>query len=166
MIEVLVSITLVAFALFALIGMQTTALRHQQMAHLRSIANQFSADLAERVRANIQGAHRGAYNVSPQRYPALASRAPACATSGECAPHELAAKDLHEWRVGLSRAMPGGWGDIAGSVADGFTIRVYFRDATITSGDDSNLTDENCKTSVVNVDPHKDVRCLSMVFFP
>jgi type IV pilus assembly protein PilV len=165
MIEVLAAIVIVAFAMFALIGMQTVALRYQKTAHLRSMASQFSADLADRVRANIRGAHNGAYNLQQQTYPALDALAPSCFNPGNCTAQELAAKDIHEWRTGLSRAIAGGWGEITGSVAEGFTIKVYFRDVN-TSADDAGPAAENCKPTAVDLLLHKDVHCFSTAFFP
>lgn len=165
MIEVLVAITIVAFAMFALIDMQTAALRYQKTAHLRATASQYSADLADRVRANIRGAHAGAYNLLQQTYPALEDQAPSCFDPAACTAQELAARDIHEWRAGLGRSLAGGWGEILGSVARGFTIRVYFRDAH-TQGKGATPVVEHCQPTAADLSVYRDVRCLSTVFFP
>ncbi|WP_211470891.1 type IV pilus modification protein PilV [Collimonas humicola] len=162
MMEVLVALVIAAFAMFALIDMQTTALRYQKTAHLRATAGQFGADLAERVRANIRGAHEGAYNLPRQVYPALDALAPACFDPGRCTARELAAQDIHDWRSRLSAALTGGWGEISGSVSSGFTIRVYFRDASVTDG----LFAENCRPLAADPASHKDVACFATAFLP
>ncbi|MDB5766370.1 MAG: pilV [Collimonas fungivorans] len=165
MIEVLVAIVITAFAMFALIGTQTLALRYQKTAHLRAMASQFSADLADRVRANIRGADSGAYNLSQQAYPAVDESAPSCSGSGGCTPQELAANDIQDWRTGLSDAMAGGWGEIAGSLVDGFTVKVYFLDPSASSGEPDPV-EKNCLPSAADPVLHKDVMCLATAFFP
>jgi type IV pilus assembly protein PilV len=168
MIEVLVAIAIVAFAMFALIGIQTVSLRYQKAAHSRAVASEFSADLADRVRANISGAHSGAYNLSQQIYPAFQDSPPSCFNPANCAPQEVAAKDLHEWRAGLSKALPGGWGEIAGSVADGFTIKVYFLDRHAAGDELGKLKPvaKNCRPSAAASISHKDVHCFATAFSP
>ena len=165
MIEVLVAIVITAFAMFALIDTQTLALRYQKTAHVRAMASQFSADLADRVRANIRGADSGAYNLSQQAYPAVDEPAPSCSDSGGCSPQELAANDIHEWRTGLSDAMAGGWGEIAGSLADGFTVKVYFLDPPAPNGEPDPVA-KNCEPGAADPVLHKDVMCLATAFFP
>ena len=162
MIEVLVAMVIVAFAMLALIGMQTSALRYQNNAHLRATASQFGADLAERVRANLRGAHEGAYNLPRQAYPALDTLAPACFNPGHCTAQELAAQDLHDWRRRLGRALAGGWGEISGSASRGFTVRVYFRDASVAAGQFA----ENCLPSAADPASYKDVACFATAFLP
>ncbi|WP_082814976.1 type IV pilus modification protein PilV [Collimonas fungivorans] len=165
MIEVLVAIVIAAFAMFALIGMQTLALHYQKSAHVHSMSSQFSADLADRVRANIRGADSGAYNLSQQTYPAVEESAPSCSESVGCTPQELAAKDIQEWRVSLANAVPGGWGEIAGSLADGFTVKVYFLDPPATGGEPDAVA-KNCLPSAADPALHKDVMCIATAFFP
>lgn len=165
MIEVLVAIVIVVFAMFALINMQSVALRYQKTAQLRSVGSQFTADLADRVRANIRGAYDGAYNLSQQTYPTLDASAPSCFNPNNCTSRELAAKDIHEWRTGLSNAMAGGWGEISGSVADGFTIKVYFQD-THTATDDAGPVAGNCQPAAADPVLHKDVSCYAAVVSP
>ena len=162
MIEVLVAIVIAAFAMLALIGAQTSALRYQNSAHLRAVAGQFGADLAERVRANLGGALEGAYNLPRQVYPALDTLAPACFDPGHCTVQELAAQDIHDWRGRLGRALTGGWGDISGSASRGFTVRVYFRDASVAAGQFA----ENCLPAAADPAIYKDVACFATAFLP
>lgn len=162
MIEVMVAMVIVAFAMLALIGAQASALRYQNSAHLRATASRFGEDLAERVRANLGGAHEGAYNLPRQAYPALDTLAPACFDLGHCTARELASQDIHDWRSRLGRALTGGWGDISGSASRGFTVRVYFRDAGVATGQFA----ENCLPSAADAASYKDVACFATAFLP
>ncbi|AMP07809.1 type IV pilus modification protein PilV [Collimonas pratensis] len=162
MIEVLVAMVIVAFAMLALIGAQASALRYQNSAHLRATASRFGEDLAERVRANLGGAHEGGYNLPQQAYPALDTLAPACFDPGHCTARELAAQDIHDWRSRLGRALTGGWGDISGSASRGFTVRVYFRDASVATGQFA----ETCLPSAADAASYKDVACFATAFLP
>lgn len=166
MIEVLVAMVIMVIAIFSLISMQMVALRYQKAAHLRSMASQFSADLADRMRSNIRGAHDGAYNLSQQIYPALGASAPSCPNPETCTSRELAAKDIYEWRIGLSNAMAGGWGEIAGSVVDGFTVKVYFLDMLAAADDGTTPVARNCQPTAADPALHRDVSCYAAVASP
>ncbi|MFJ2988164.1 type IV pilus modification protein PilV [Collimonas sp. NPDC087041] len=155
MIEVLVSLVIVGVALLTLVDVQVAALRSQKLAYFRLMSGHFSADLAERVRANIRGAHDGGYSLSQQVYPSSAPAAPSCSDAGDCSPRELAAADIHEWRNWLAYSLSGGWGDISGSVAQGFTVRVYFK-----------APQGRCESDAVDAALHPDVQCMSTHFFP
>ncbi len=61
LIEVLISILIASFALLGLAGLQVTSLRYQKVAQFRSVASQYTADIADRVRANVTGAKAGNY---------------------------------------------------------------------------------------------------------
>ena len=167
LIEVLIAIIITAFALLGLAGLQMAALRYQKVAHQRALAATYSADLAERVRANAGGALDGYYSPALQNYPATtghASEAPACASLAACTQAEVAAIDIHEWRDALGRAMAGGWGEISGSVTNGFVVRVYFREPGNQDGVDPNAIDSalsktNCRLAALNLARDKDVRC-------
>jgi type IV pilus assembly protein PilV len=114
------------------------------------------------VRANLRGAHEGAYNLPQEAYPALDTLAPACFNPGHCTAQELAARDIHDWRSRLGRALTGGWGEISGSASRGFTVRVYFRDASVGAGRFA----ENCRPSAADPASYKDVACFASAFLP
>lgn len=174
LIEVLIAIIITAFALIGLAGLQMTALRYQKVAQQRALATAYSGNLAERVRANIGGALDGYYQPALQKYPAAtdhAPEAPVCGISAACTHAEIAAIDIHEWRAALGRAMAGGWGEISGSVKNGFVVRVYFREPGNQDGmqphvDDGALSKTNCRKAALNAATDKDVRCFSTVFVP
>lgn len=155
MIEILVSLVVVGSASLALLDVQIAALRFQKSAHQRLLSARFSADLADRVLANMGAADDGAYHLSQQVYPVLDPAIPSCINSGICSAADLAAADIHEWRTRLSQSLSGGWGEISGSVAQGFTVRVYFK-----------AVDGHCESDSIDTVAHPHVHCIATQFFP
>ena len=64
MIEVLVSLTIVAFGVLGLLGLQARALSFQKDSFDRRTAAEMVAQLAERIRANHMGLVNGTYNTA------------------------------------------------------------------------------------------------------
>jgi type IV pilus assembly protein PilV len=167
MIEVLVALVISAFALLGLAGLQITSLRFQKTAHFRSLASFSTADIADRMRANVAGS---ASYVTTDTY--LANPG---ATSGACSTTagtiaNVAARDLCEWRLNLKNTVNGGWGEIAGDVVNGFTITVYFNepsknDKTTSGVAQENSLDVNCRAAALS-GTNVDVRCFKTVFLP
>ena len=69
MIEILVTLTIVAFGLLGLLGLQARALSFQKDSFDRKAAAELVAQLAERMRANHLGFLRAATPWSSQRRP-------------------------------------------------------------------------------------------------
>lgn len=105
LIEVLVTLAIVAIALLGMAGLQARALSVQQDAFHRRHAAELVAQLAERMRANQLGFAAGGYAL---RFDA---GEPAPETTRACAPPcssaQVALRDLDEWRIELRRRMPG-----------------------------------------------------------
>jgi type IV pilus assembly protein PilV len=167
MIEVLVALVISAFALLGLAGLQITSLRFQKTAHFRSLASFGTADIADRMRANVAGSTG---YVTTEAYLANSGL-----TSGACSttvgtPANVAARDLCEWRLNLKNTVNGGWGEIAGDVTNGFTITVYFNepsknDKTTAGAAQENSLDTNCRAAALS-GTNVDVRCFRTVFLP
>lgn len=162
LIEVLIAILIASFALLGLAGLQVTALRYQKVAQFRAVASQYSADIADRMRANVAGAKLGNYVTSTaDLYMANTSPCP----TGTSTPTALAAKDICEWRQALAQRAAGGWGEITGDTTAGFTAMVYFKEpqengSTAPAGD-------KCRLNVLNTTTtDKDVRCFVTTFMP
>ncbi|MBB5199757.1 type IV pilus modification protein PilV [Glaciimonas immobilis] len=191
LIEVLIAIVITAFTLLGLAGLQVAALRYQKVAHYRAIATAYSGNLAERVRANLAGARGGFYSPASELYPGASnalSQAPICINPRACSHAEIATLDLYEWRAALAHAMAGGWGEIYGSVRNGFAVTVYFREpgheaniqsprqanrGDALSGDsyrhNANVRAQNkthCRTAALNLLTDQNVRCFMTVFTP
>lgn len=104
LIEVLISLLILAIGLLGMTGLQTVSLRNTQSAYLRTQASIASSDIIERIRANLQGVEAGNYD-------AIAGAASvACNTIAGCSAGQLAANDIAEWKAALAIDLPAGAG--------------------------------------------------------
>ncbi len=95
MLEVMISILVIAFGLLSLAGLQATSLRNNHSAYLRTLATQHATDLADRIRAN-----RGI------DYSGIAIPASPLNCSAGCTPSDIAANDLFEWTTAVAATLP------------------------------------------------------------
>jgi len=163
LIEVLISILIASFGLLGLAGLQVASLRYQKVAQFRSTASQYSADIADRMRANVAGAKAGNYITSASGKLGDNAAATVCTTGCDAA--KVAAQDIYNWRLGLAKAMAGGWGEIAGDIAAGFVITIYFKEPGKAT-DASGAIDGNCRFAALDASKDKDVRCFQTAFLP
>jgi type IV pilus assembly protein PilV len=103
MIEILVTLTIVAFGVLGLLGLQARALSFQKDSFDRKSAAEMVSEFAERARVNYQGFRNGFYN----RDLTPSAGAPAIAACGPCDEAETADRDLREWHTELRRRIPG-----------------------------------------------------------
>ena len=113
MIEVLVSLTIVAFGLLGLLGLQARALSYQRDSFDRRTAAEMVAQLAERMRANHMGLVLGSYDRdAPGVAFDLHSTTPtplaitSCAIATACTTNELAFRDWVQWVTEFRRRTP------------------------------------------------------------
>ena len=108
MLEVLISMVIIAFGLLGVAGLQAFALKNNQSANYRSIATMLASDISDRMRANYYGSgfdfmynqsSIGSYNTPVA----------ACGSTG-CTSSELAQNDLYEWQQRIKTALPAGAG--------------------------------------------------------
>ena len=123
LIEVLVTMLVVAIGLLGAAGMQLAATRYQQTAHMRSQAIVEAEYIAEKIRANINAVVAVApplpenTYIAPDAYAAATLNAlaadPACGLAAQvaCTFAQAALKDMRDWRRSL-QALPGGRGSI------------------------------------------------------
>ncbi|WP_081992824.1 type IV pilus modification protein PilV [Collimonas arenae] len=181
MIEVLIAITISAFALLGLAGLQMAALKYQKVAHFRSLASQLGADMADRIRANASPVTKTAasgasnavtYSLKNDQYSAAPpSTVPACASSAQADPppcanaQEIANRDIYEWRVTLNRALAGGWGNVSAyDPKQGMTVTVYYSEPDKLL---ANASDANCDASVFPSGvEQKEMRCFQTTVMP
>lgn len=120
LIEILVTVVVLAVGLLGLAGLQATSLKFNSTAYQRSQATNLAYDIADRMRANIIDARAGLYDI------AIGQSAPAGTT--------LVALDRQEWRQALTNALPLGTGSIDSvAAAPNFIIIIQWdddRDAT------------------------------------
>jgi len=91
MLEVLISIFVLAIGLLGLAGLQLTNAQNNHSAQLRSQATLFAYDMLDRVRANPVAFGAGTYNLPGATVDAD------CLTTTGCTPAEMAGNDMYEW---------------------------------------------------------------------
>ena len=106
MIEVLVSLIVVAFGLLGLAGLQARSMSFQKDSFDRKAAAEMAGQLAERVRANYDGFKAGNYNLTLAPNDATAALIPVCGDPLNCTPAETAARDWAMWQIDLRRRLP------------------------------------------------------------
>lgn len=101
LLEVLVALVVLSIGLLGLSGLQTTGLRNNHSAFLRSQATLLHSDILDRIRANRDAAKAGSYDIAYGTTPTHVT----CA--GSCTASQVAQMDVEEWRAYAER-LPGG----------------------------------------------------------
>lgn len=168
LIEVLVTMVIVAVGLLGAAGLQLASIRYEQTAIFRTQALVHLQQIREKISANILGVSGGAY-LAPDDYSAAASQPadPGCGLGGQpdCTPAQAAQRDLREWRRNLARELPGGRGAIFQVLSAGPTARRIFVMWNEKPDSDNNIAggaiDPTCPPTQV-----AGIRCLSWVITP
>jgi type IV pilus assembly protein PilV len=98
MMEILVSIMVVAFGLLGYAAMMAKSIKDNRIATMRSQATLLSYDIAERMRANKQAALSGAYTIGIGSTPVGST---------------VAQLDLIKWKSDVSQSLPQGDGAVS-----------------------------------------------------
>lgn len=106
LIEVLIALVVFSIGLLGVAGLQMSGLRANNSSALRSQATYLAYDMADRMRANIQGINDGSYN-NLSGDPGD----PGCVSSN-CTPALMAQTDLHEWNLANATNLPSGSGAV------------------------------------------------------
>ena len=117
LIEVLVAIVIASIGLLGVAAMQASTLKNAGGARYRSQAIVLGQDMADRLRANLEGmmASNRAVDTGYNRPrtsindAAYATPVPAC-RSGGCTPAQMAEDDLATWNARLAASLPRGTG--------------------------------------------------------
>lgn len=127
MLEVLISILVIAFGLLGLAGLQGTSIRNNHGAYLRNQATLYAYDIADRIRANRTGFDNGNYDLGTAVDTAACH--PSSSPTG-CTSAQMAGYDLFTWNSMLAQ-LPGGQGIVCidSSPGDG-TFAVPLCDGT------------------------------------
>jgi type IV pilus assembly protein PilV len=102
LLEVLIALLVLSIGLLGLAALQTTGLRSNQMASMRTLATQFTYDITDRMRSNPVGVANGEYVISRATTPGSPPW-----TAGS-----LSLADLTEWRANVTTRLPQGASDI------------------------------------------------------
>jgi type IV pilus assembly protein PilV len=106
MIEILVTLFIIAAALLGTVGLQIYAMKMNQGGQFRSQAVFLSADIAERMEANKIAAVAGQYQVAAGAATVMTTDCAAAA----CDSNALAAFDLNQWQDAITALLPqGSW---------------------------------------------------------
>jgi len=156
LLEVLIALLILSIGLLGLAALQTTGLRSNQMASMRTLATEAAYDITDRMRANPTGVAAGEYVIGLTQNPG---------DSGTSATG-TALTDLTEWRDNVHRLPgklpdmpPGGASEITqcdtASGCDGLThvITVYWDEAR------TGATGTNCPPLSKD-----DLRCFRLVY--
>ena len=118
MVEVLVTMVIIAFGLLGVAGLLTAGLRNNQSSQLRTQASILAYDMAERMRANRAAALSGQYNGTPTDATALS--------------------DKTSWNAQLAAKLPSGTGTIVTVKPPNdlvtFTITIQWDDSKVVGG--------------------------------
>lgn len=152
LLEVLIALLVLSIGLLGLAALQTTGLRSNQMASMRTLVSQFAYDISDRMRANQVG-------VAANEYVIARTSAVTMST-----PPTVAESDLDEWRDNIAR-LPNGQSEItqcdastvpACPIVDGKTthvVTIYWNESR-----SPNTTTFNCPPL-----SDADFRCFQLV---
>ena len=122
LLEILVTVIIMAIGLLGLAGLQIVSLRANNTAYLRSQAVIQAYDIIDRMRANFPGVVAGGYN-SISGIPT----APDC-ESIVCTPTQMAVYDAQQWNTENAGLFPSGQGTVTISGNSTFTIIIAWDD--------------------------------------
>lgn len=127
LVEVLVTMIIMAVGLLGLAGLQATSLRNTESAYQRSQAATLAYDMLDRMRANTVGVDGGSYNDIDIQASNPVS-VPGCGSS-TCDSSDMATYDEDDWRTQVAALLPSGVGGVSGSGTGSiFTITVTWAD--------------------------------------
>ena len=173
LVEVLVSMFVVAMGILALAGLLQAATRHARMSELRSNAALLANDIADRMRANAMGAQLGAlgYDNPEKAFPTtVAAPHAACTVDAPCSPADLAKADMAAWTARVRATLPKGsaWIQFRAGKApapDSLDVWVGWADPlTLAPGISTDRSGTECPPSWRVADP--SVRCVYLQVTP
>ena len=124
LIEILITLVILAFGLIGLAGLQAVGLKNSQSSLIRSQATLAGYDILDRMRSNCSAALNGNYDL------ALSATSP----SGS----SIEATDLSEWRTAISNSLISGQGGVSVDAANFIaTVTIQWDDSRSTSGSSS-----------------------------
>lgn len=132
LLEVLISILVLAVGLLGLAGLQVVSLKQGQSAYNRSVATQLATDMGDRMRGNMNGVLANAYNRTGINTDYAAAVANCTNTTG-CVAADLAKNDAYEWQQLVKTLLPSGEGIVCidSSPSDGTSGTVHGCDGAL-----------------------------------
>jgi type IV pilus assembly protein PilV len=145
LIEVLVSLVILAVGLLGLAGMQAKELGSNQNAYNRSQATQLAYDIADRMRANkiSEPLVKAVYLIKPDTAECAGNDDP-CSTclskASACDQIQLAETDMYNWNQALQSTLPKGIGLVT-EKSGVYTVTISWDEdkSGVVDGDDPNF---------------------------
>ena len=112
LLEVMIAVFVLAIGLLGIAALQMTGVKNNHTASMRTQATQLSYNLADRIRANIEGLENGAYTVNAAPGVnfncGIASLGRTSFPGGgdTCTANEMAEADLDYWFTAANKALP------------------------------------------------------------
>ena len=123
LIEVMVSIVLLTISMLGLAALQSSSIKFDHQAYLRSKSVILANDMIDRMRSNLSAATSGHYTVSPTP----TSYTIDCSLlASTCSPEDLATYGLVKWNHLNSASLPSGRGQISSTSVATFIVSVYW----------------------------------------
>jgi type IV pilus assembly protein PilV len=148
LLEVMVALLVLSIGLLGLAALQTTALRANHEALMRTQATELAYDITDRMRANPVGVTAGDYVIDSATDVVIAKSCDA----EDCTTAEMATFDLGQWKTTLA-LLPGGQGEVTQNAGPPLTHTVTIRWDENRSG----ATGTNCPPTGA-----ADLRCFQM----
>lgn len=125
LLEALVTIVVVSIGMLGLLGLQTVSIANTQTSAARSQATIAADNIADRLRANPDGAQAKNYVYTPSTSRPPAAPSKKCVSSTVCSASEMAKYDTWQWDKGLSERLPNGRGFLACTESVGSSCRAW-----------------------------------------
>lgn len=108
LIEAMVALVIFSIGMLGLAGLQASGMRSNTTSLLRTLAITQANNMAERIRANREGASNGDYDAITTTLPG----SPSDCVNNQCSAAQLATFDAFEWNTFNSRLLPSGRGTV------------------------------------------------------
>lgn len=101
LIEVLISVFVLAIGLLGLAGLQAKSLQFNYSSYQRSQATVLAYDIIDRMRANLAEAKNGTYDIDKDDAPPSSTNCLTTSTTTCAAPATMASFDLSQWKCAI-----------------------------------------------------------------
>lgn len=182
LIEVLVSMLVMALGLLGMAALQTTTLRYQLGTAERASLGLLLSDFAERVRINVGASATGpstAYLRTGSDFNwtkisgALTATAPNCdAGTTVCSPDQQAQRDMEQWLAAVRAQLPQGGAIVSGAAGTGLAVTFAWRDKDFADSpaqcgaNTTGMARQTCCPAALAVGNTKGVRCANFTVTP
>ncbi|MBU6421120.1 MAG: type IV pilus modification protein PilV [Gammaproteobacteria bacterium] len=112
LLEVLISLVIVAVGLLGIAGLMSNTLKSNDSAAMRTQATAQAYNIIDRMRANMTGVFAGNYVVGMPSSAATGALPSTC-TGAACSSPALATYDIGQWEYELAKLLPQGRGSIS-----------------------------------------------------